>query len=162
MSDHGKQSIFQQHGAQTTSSAPIFNEATAITASTNPQEWATRFWRDSGKILGPNIKRPWGSFMVLYDNGSFWIKKLCVNHSARLSLQSHQYRDEVWVVMEGEIQAQVDNQYFHARENDVVIVPRHRRHRIIGVTNACVMEFAFGKVRETDIVRYQDDYGRIE
>jgi len=40
------------------------------------------------------------------------------------------------------------------------IGPIKKKHRIIGINEACVLELAFGRVLETDIVRYEDDYGR--
>jgi mannose-6-phosphate isomerase-like protein (cupin superfamily) len=46
-------------------------------------------------------RRPWGFFHQISHEGYFWLKKLVINPGSRLSLQSHQLRDEVWVVVEG-------------------------------------------------------------
>lgn len=106
------------------------------------------------------IVRPWGGYSILKKSKIFWVKKLYVNVDARLSLQSHNQRYEVWYVLSGAIDAQVGNKIQHAQTGDVIYIPLKRKHRIIGVKDACVLEFAFGKVLEHDIIRYEDDYGR--
>ncbi|MDX1803826.1 MAG: phosphomannose isomerase type II C-terminal cupin domain [Alcanivorax sp.] len=108
----------------------------------------------------PVTQRPWGHFIVLRDAHSVWVKKLFIKANARLSLQSHKQRTEVWIVLQGEIQVQVGERYRHAKPDDVILVPHHRRHRIRGITSACVLEVAYGHVFEGDITRYDDDYGR--
>ena len=108
----------------------------------------------------PNIKRPWGGYTILKKTHFFWIKKLFVHQHKRLSLQSHHYRHEVWVVLCGKINVQIGNSYQVATSGDVLYIPKKRKHRITGLTNACVLEIAFGRVLETDIIRYEDDFGR--
>jgi len=54
----------------------------------------------------PNsVKKPWGGYEVLEKSPRFWIKKLYVNKGTRLSLQSHKYRSETWLVLSGKILA---------------------------------------------------------
>ena len=45
--------------------------------------------------------RPWGNFEILAKSDGFQIKKLIINPGAVLSLQSHNYRSEHWVVLKG-------------------------------------------------------------
>jgi mannose-6-phosphate isomerase-like protein (cupin superfamily) len=106
------------------------------------------------------VPKPWGGYTVLKKNHGLWIKKLFIKKGERISLQSHELRTEVWVVISGEIEAQVGNARHVAGPDDVIVVGPHRKHRIAGITDACVMELAQGIVREHDIVRYEDDYGR--
>jgi mannose-6-phosphate isomerase len=108
----------------------------------------------------PDIERPWGGYTILKKTASFWVKKLFVHKDERLSLQSHQYREEIWYVLSGKIIATVGNNTHEAHTGDVVIVPKNTKHRITGITQACILEVAFGKVLERDIDRYEDDYGR--
>lgn len=106
------------------------------------------------------VAKPWGGYKILKKNHGLWIKKLFIKKGERISLQSHELRSEVWVVISGEIDAQVGNSHHLAGPDDVIVVAPHRKHRITGVSDACVMELAQGVVREHDIVRYEDDYGR--
>jgi len=106
------------------------------------------------------IKRPWGGYVILKKMKNYWVKKLYVHPKARLSLQSHHYREEVWYILQGMIIAQIGSKKHHGKEGDFFIIPKKKKHRIIGVKKAVILEVAFGKTLETDIVRYEDDYGR--
>lgn len=107
------------------------------------------------------VKRPWGGYDILKKMENYWVKKLYVHPKARLSLQSHQYREEVWYILSGSIIAQIGMKKHKGNPGDLFIIPKKRKHRIIGVTEAIILEVAFGKTLETDIVRYEDDYGRV-
>lgn len=107
------------------------------------------------------ISRPWGGYAIVKKTKTHWIKKLFVHRNARLSLQSHLYRDEVWFVLKGKVIAQVGKHQTALGPNQFLFIPRKKKHRLIGVTNACVVEIAFGMVLERDIIRYEDDYGRV-
>jgi mannose-6-phosphate isomerase len=109
----------------------------------------------------PEIEHPWGGYTILKKTNSYWAKKLFVHKNARLSLQSHQYRSEIWFVLSGTIMAQVSNKEQEAQKGALVFIPKKAKHRITGLTDACVLEIAFGRVLERDIVRYEDDYGRV-
>ena len=107
------------------------------------------------------IVRPWGGYTILKKTSKFWIKKLHINKNSRLSLQSHKDRNEVWIVESGTIIAQIGKQQHQAKAGDIFFVPKGKKHRLSATTKACVLEIAFGKTAETDILRYEDDYGRI-
>jgi len=109
----------------------------------------------------PTVKRPWGGYTILKKTKVFWVKKLFIKQNARLSLQSHNYRNEVWFVLSGSIDAQIGNKTYRAESGDVLFIPIKKKHRIAGIKKACVLELAFGRVLESDIVRYEDDYNRI-
>lgn len=111
-----------------------------------------------GKIL--KVSRPWGSYSVLNSTSFYWIKTINVNKGSRLSLQSHRNRCEFWFVLKGDIIAHVGDRQKQAKFGRMFFVSKNVKHRITGITNACVLEFAFGKVSEEDIIRYEDDYGR--
>lgn len=108
----------------------------------------------------PKIKRPWGGYTILKKTQTYWVKKLFVNNKARLSLQSHNHRNEVWYVCSGSIIVQTGNTQRKGKSGDVFFIPKRRKHRILGIKEAVVLEVAFGKVLERDIIRYKDDYGR--
>lgn len=108
----------------------------------------------------PEISRPWGGYTIVKKSKDHWIKKLFINSKARLSLQSHECRNEVWYVCSGTIKVQNGNRIKKGKSGDVFFIPKKKKHRIIGVNNACVLEIAFGRVLERDIIRYKDDYGR--
>lgn len=109
----------------------------------------------------PKIKRPWGGYTILEKAESHWVKKLFIHKGSRTSLQSHELRDEVWFVLSGDVIAQIGEKLHEAKSGDVLFISRNKKHRLTGTKNACVLEVAYGKVLETDIVRYEDDFGRL-
>ena len=106
------------------------------------------------------VFKPWGRYEIIDKKPRFWIKKLFINQGERLSLQSHQYRDEYWLVLDGKIKAINGPDQLILSPGEQLKVNKGVKHRIVGLTNACVVEIALGLVKETDIIRYQDEYGR--
>jgi mannose-6-phosphate isomerase-like protein (cupin superfamily) len=106
------------------------------------------------------ISKPWGKEEIIEKKPGEWIKKLYVDEGKRFSYQSHQNRVENWLVLFGEIEVIKDNQTYQLKEGDYLKVNQGEKHRIIGVKPSCILEVAFGQVSDTDIIRYQDDYGR--
>jgi mannose-1-phosphate guanylyltransferase len=45
--------------------------------------------------------RPWGTYTVLEESNGYKIKRIEVKPGKRLSLQTHKYRNEHWVVVSG-------------------------------------------------------------
>ena len=44
------------------------------------------------------VSKPWGSYEVLHTGDNYAIKKIIVKPGGILSLQSHKFRSEHWVV----------------------------------------------------------------
>ena len=107
------------------------------------------------------IKRPWGGYAIIEKKGSYWIKKLFVAKGKQTSLQSHAKREEVWIVLQGKIRATHGTKHSVLSVGEIIKVRCGEKHRLYGVTDAIVLEAAFGAPRERDIVRYADDYGRV-
>ena len=47
------------------------------------------------------VRRPWGSYLVLGKSKNFLIKKIIVKPEGVLSYQSHKFRSEHWIIIEG-------------------------------------------------------------
>ena len=54
-------------------------------------------------------KRPWGEFQVIDSGDGFQVKRITVLPGKRLSLQSHKFRKEHWVVSSGEAEVEINN-----------------------------------------------------
>lgn len=123
--------------------------------------------RDSPLMTEQNNRtdRPWGAFFILEDSDQAKVKRLVVNPGQRLSLQSHKHRDEHWVVIRGVAQVTLDERTLEMRYGDHVLVKRGTRHRIACASDVPVelIEVQIGdSFDEEDIVRYSDDYGRVQ
>lgn len=116
-------------------------------------------------------KRPWGSFYRLINTRTYWVKVLIVNPGQSLSLQSHEKRSETWICVKGEGKALIidypktlKNGNIHfLSPGSLVSIPTKTKHRLINDSDDLlrVVEIALGTPDEEDIIRYEDDYGRI-
>ena len=107
--------------------------------------------------------RPWGSYINLYKGRNFLIKELIVKPKGVLSLQKHFYRSEHWVVTQGKPQITLNKKFFSKKPNETIFIPNGAIHRIQNSSRKIVkiMEVQLGSVlKETDIVRFKDIYGR--
>jgi len=111
------------------------------------------------------VVRPWGWYInVKEETGTFKIKHICVYPGKRLSLQSHFRRSEHWVIVKGNALVQVGKDHINLHANQSVFIPKEVLHRIenIGEDNVEFIETQIGHyLEEDDIVRYEDDFGRL-
>ena len=110
------------------------------------------------------FKRPWGSYINLYSGNNFLIKELNVKSNGVLSLQKHFHRSEHWVVTQGVPKITLNKKSFSKKPNETIFIPKGAIHRIQNPNKKTVkiMEAQLGSIlRETDIVRYKDIYGRV-
>lgn len=112
-------------------------------------------------------QRPWGSFEILLDAPHVKVKRLIVAPGQRLSLQSHQKREEIWVVVQGTATVTLGDDDFIVDSSDssspAIFIPTGAKHRLSNLGNEQleVIETQRGSYfGEDDIQRYQDDHGR--
>ncbi len=110
------------------------------------------------------VRKPWGFFEVLASGANWKIKRLVIFPNSRISLQSHKYRDELWIVIKGTCKAIKGNSKVILKEKDYIFIPRNVKHRAenIGDVNLEIIEVQMGEyLEDDDITRYEDDYGRV-
>jgi mannose-6-phosphate isomerase-like protein (cupin superfamily) len=107
--------------------------------------------------------RPWGSYVNLFNGKEFLIKELFIKSKGILSLQKHHHRAEHWVVTQGKPKITLNNKSFTMKRDETIFIPLGSVHRIENPYKESVkiIEVQLGSIlKETDIVRYQDVYGR--
>lgn len=107
--------------------------------------------------------RPWGWFETLSLGRRFQVKRIMVKPAAALSLQSHKYRSEHWVVVEGMAQVTVGDEIKILTEGQSVYIPLGQKHRLEnpGDVGLLLIEVQTGSyLGEDDIIRYEDNYAR--
>jgi mannose-6-phosphate isomerase-like protein (cupin superfamily) len=110
-----------------------------------------------------DVHRPWGQFKVLAQDSHFIVKRLMVYPLAQISLQSHQYRRENWVVVKGQAEVQLDDEERLLNVGDSICVGQNQKHRLRnpGDTVLEIIEVQSGEhLDEEDIIRYDDQYER--
>jgi len=109
--------------------------------------------------------RPWGEYYG-WDQGSEWnLKTIYVKPEKRLSLQYHHHREEWWLLVEGDATATVregkEMLTIPLRKGEVFRVGKGQVHRLSSKKGGVVVEVAYGTFDEEDIVRLEDDHGRV-
>jgi mannose-1-phosphate guanylyltransferase / mannose-6-phosphate isomerase len=109
------------------------------------------------------VRRPWGTYTVLEEGPGFKIKRIEVRPGGRLSLQSHKFRSEHWVVVSGIATVTRNAERFLVKPNESTFISIDTRHRLEneGAEPLQIIEVQVGsQVTEGDIERYDDVYGR--
>lgn len=113
-----------------------------------------------------HVHRPWGEYIILGDDGKFKVKKLIIKPGAALSLQEHSHRTEHWVIVHGQAEIIKGDNILNLKVNDTISVEKSTKHRITNPDkseNLIIIEIQIGDyLGEDDIIRYQDNYGRVK
>ena len=110
-------------------------------------------------------RRPWGGFETLEEGAGYKVKRLVVEPGHRISLQRHRFRAEHWVIVAGAPRVVIKGRVRRVKPPATVDVPRGAWHRIenLGRRPVVIIEVQHGPyLGEDDIVRRQDDYGRVD
>ena len=131
-------------------------------------------WKEISKIFNKNkskyfkkknvFYRPWGSYTNLFKGKNFLVKELNVKSKGILSLQKHHHRSEHWLITQGKPLITLNKKKLSKSVNQSIYIPKGAIHRIENPfkINVKILEIQKGSIlKETDIVRYQDIYGRV-
>ncbi|MEO5334636.1 MAG: mannose-1-phosphate guanylyltransferase/mannose-6-phosphate isomerase [Magnetococcus sp. YQC-5] len=116
------------------------------------------------RIVHRKMYRPWGSYECLNIEPRFLVKRITVNPGGVLSLQKHNHRAEHWVVVKGCAKVTRGTDSFVLEEDQSTYIPVGMLHRLEnpGETSLELIEVQSGDyLGEDDIVRYEDQYGRV-
>ena len=124
----------------------------------------------SGTVL--RVERPWGWFETLAfappacpgdAGGGYVVKRLWIAPRCRISLQRHHHRSEHWVVVAGHGVLECGDERIAAQPGTTLFVPVGAIHRACaGADGVLIVEVQRGdELREDDIERVADDYGRV-
>jgi len=91
------------------------------------------------------------------------VKRLWIAPHCRISLQQHHHRSEHWVVVEGQGVLECGEERIAAQPGTTLFVPVETLHRATaGPEGLLIVEVQRGdELREDDIERVADDYGRV-
>ena len=109
-------------------------------------------------------QRPWGGYAVLADDNACKVKRIVVQPGKRLSYQRHASRSEHWIIVQGTALVTLDGAQVELASGDSVDIPVGSNHRIENVSadDVVFVEVQLGDYcGEDDIVRIEDDFGRM-
>jgi mannose-1-phosphate guanylyltransferase/mannose-6-phosphate isomerase len=110
------------------------------------------------------FQRPWGFYKTTVMNEYFQSKVISVKPGAQLSLQSHNHREEHWIIAYGVGTVQIGESFIDVRCGSSLFIPKGCKHRLTNTDSKeslVVTEVQIGDYfGEDDIIRYEDIYGR--
>lgn len=120
---------------------------------------------DEGVVDYEIFQRPWGFYKTTVLNDYFQSKVISVKPGQQLSLQSHNHREEHWIVAHGKGVVQIEKSEIKIESGSSLFIPKGAKHRLTNTDsseNLIITEVQIGDyLGEDDIVRYEDNYGRV-
>lgn len=112
------------------------------------------------------FQRPWGFYKTTAMNDYFQSKVISVRPKSQLSLQSHNYREEHWIVAHGTGTVQLEQSTIEIRCGSSIFIPKGCKHRLTNTNDKkslIIIEVQIGNYfGEDDIIRYGDLYERVQ
>ena len=107
--------------------------------------------------------RPWGWWKTLVSAEDYKIKHIFVAPHQKLSLQTHEFRSETWMIAEGSGFIVIGERRFKAEKGLVFTIQKHEKHRAETENSSMVIvELQLGSyLGEDDVRRIEDIYGRV-
>ncbi len=114
------------------------------------------------KKIGGEV-RPWGNFRSYPHRAAGSLKIITVLPGRALSLQYHLRRSEFWVVLDRGLEMTLGERVWRPKRGEEIFIPCRTPHRLrcVGRRPGRVMELWIGRSSEEDIIRLQDDFGRV-
>ena len=110
------------------------------------------------------VIKPWGFYKSIGLGKNWQVKEISLNPKSSLSLQSHKFRSEHWIVINGVANVQINEQKIILKENKSIYIPAGALHRLSNFEDftLTIIEVQTGSYfGEDDIIRYKDKYGRV-
>lgn len=120
--------------------------------------------KDTTHLVHKTVYRPWGFYTVLTQGKGFLTKIIHVNTKQQLSVQSHNYRSEHWVVLSGKAKIILNDTEHILTQGHSIDIPLKAIHSLQNPYDEDleIIEVQLGdELIEEDIVRYKDIYGRV-
>ena len=100
-------------------------------------------------------EKSWGSFRVLDIEDESMTIKVTLMPGHKMNYHSHEHRDEVWTIVQGNGQAILDDEIKDVRPGDVLTMKAGCKHTIAAVTELKLIEVQLGKeISVKDKIKY--------
>lgn len=119
---------------------------------------------DNTHLVHKTVYRPWGFYTVIAQGEGFLTKIIHVNPGQKLSVQSHNFRSEHWVVLSGTAKVVLESKELILSSGHSVDIPLKAVHSLQNPYREGleIIEVQKGNpLMEEDIIRYEDMYGRV-
>lgn len=90
-------------------------------------------------------EKSWGNFKVIDASNDSLTIKVNIKPGDSMNYHSHQYRDEVWVVVGGKGKTLVDGMEQYINVGDIITMKAGCRHMVTAITELTLVEIQIGK-----------------
>jgi len=110
------------------------------------------------------IIKPWGKEYWITHNDKYAGKILVINKGCKLSKQYHKVKKETLYLIKGIMKIEIgDKKRILGSKNmldgKIIEIEPNTNHRLEGITECVIIEFSTPEL--DDVVRLEDDYGRV-
>ncbi len=100
-------------------------------------------------------EKSWGSFTVLDIEDESLTIKVLLNKDNQMNYHSHNFRDEVWTIIEGEASIILDGNKKDVKPGDIIEIKAGMKHTILAKTRLKLIEVQYGKdIRVEDKLKW--------
>lgn len=106
---------------------------------------------------------PWGHNLVLATGRNFLVQTFTVFEGQRTSLHLHENKATFWFIEAGNGELVIEDDMFLLGPGDSIYIEKEQMHRLsASLHDMVVVEVQTGIVDDPDdVIRFEDDYGRI-
>lgn len=107
--------------------------------------------------------RNWGDYEIIFTSPHCTVKIVTVKAGQRLSLQTHAMRAEEWSPLYTGLRATIAGKEINMLPGKTYKINKGVEHRLENIADGSrkLVEVIIGQYSEDDIVRIDDDYGRV-
>ena len=108
--------------------------------------------------------KPWGSYQEIYESIDTKVKIIKVTPQEAPSYQYHFKRSENWIIIKGSGILKLDGEEIFIKKGDSIFIKKEAKHQVknTGEEDLVFVEVQLGEYfGEDDIIRIEDNYGRI-
>lgn len=105
---------------------------------------------------------PWGSSNEWFRGDHFVVNQFLLLEGHRTSLHLHEGMVHFWFVEAGNGELIVEEETFLIGPSDSIYIDYGQMHRLTAlVGDMQIFEITSGTIDEADVIRFDDDYGRV-
>ena len=100
-------------------------------------------------------EKSWGSFTIIDDEDKSLTIKVTLNPGCRMNYHCHRRRNEVWVVIEGNGEAVVNDVFKEVKTGDVIVMKANCKHMIKAKSLLKIIEIQMGEnIEASDKIKF--------
>jgi len=109
------------------------------------------------------MDKPWGKVYDWFSGEHFIVSQFTLREGARTSLHLHENQSHFWFVESGNGELMIEETTFLIGPGDSIYIDTEQIHRLSAMfCDMVIFEVTSGLIDENDVVRFEDDYGRVD